>query len=94
MAGTPEPSTVPIERIVGRGCVTYTYREEANVLIGQTLFRFAFAVSALVAAANVAFGQATDKSAPRPIVLLAAIVGTIVIALFMPMISIISDLSS
>jgi hypothetical protein len=77
MAGTPEPNTVPIDRIVGRGCVTYTYREEANVLIGHTLFRFAFAVAALVVAASVAFGQATDKSALRPIVLLAAIEGPI-----------------
>ena len=66
---------MPIDRIVGQGCAVYTLYEEANVLIGQTLYRLAFAAAALVVSATVTFGQATDKSAPHPIVLLAAIEG-------------------
>jgi membrane-bound serine protease (ClpP class) len=77
MAGTPEPNTLPIDRIVGQGCAMYTDCEEANVHTGQRLGRLAFAAAALVVAATAAFGQATDKSAPRPIVLLAAIEGPI-----------------
>lgn len=55
----------------------YIYFEEANVLISQTLYRLAITSAALMVAATIAFGQATDKSAPRPIVLLAAIEGPI-----------------
>jgi membrane-bound serine protease (ClpP class) len=55
----------------------YTHCEEANVFTGQRLGRLAFAAAALVVAATAAFGQATDKSAPRPIVLLADIEGPI-----------------
>jgi len=55
----------------------YTYREEANVLIGQTLGRLAFAAAAFALVVTAAFGRATDKSAPHPIVLLAAIEGPI-----------------
>ena len=47
------------------------------MLISQTFYRLTIASAALMVAATIAFGQATDKSAPRSIVLLAAIEGPI-----------------